>query len=163
MSAHRGSRFDWLLHESFEISILLKGAFALVETAAGLLLWLIGPNVVMDLVVRFTAAELTEDPRDLIARTALNLAQSFSIETQHFYALYFITHGAVKLILVAGLLRSYRWAYPSSLVVMSIFIVYQIYQFSHTHGFGLIALTIFDLFVLALIWREWGRFRAAGA
>ncbi|GAC1575862.1 MAG: hypothetical protein NVS3B5_07120 [Sphingomicrobium sp.] len=43
------------------------------------------------------------------------------------------------------------WAYPASLVVMGLFIIYQLYRFSYTHGVGLILLTVFDLIVIALV------------
>jgi hypothetical protein len=36
-----------------------------------------------------------------------------------------------------------------------LFIVYQLYRFSYTHGFGLIVLTVFDVFVIGLIWHEY--------
>jgi len=67
----------------------------------------------------------------------------------------------VKIALVAGLLSGARWAYPTSLVVMAMFVVYQLYRFSFTHGLALLVLTVFDLFVIALIWREWRRLAAA--
>ncbi len=151
----RHARLDGLLHETFEVSILLKGAFALLEAASGILLWLIGPNAILHVATRLTQAERLDDPHDFVATTLLHWAQGFSIQTQHFYAIYLLTHGLVKLVIVAGLLRGKRWAYPTSLVVMSMFVVYQLHRFSVTHGFGLILLTFFDLFVIALIWREW--------
>jgi uncharacterized membrane protein len=61
----------------------------------------------------------------------------------------------VKLFLVAGRLRNKLWAYPASLVVMGLFIVYQIYRFSYTHGWGLIVLSVFDIVVIWLIWHEY--------
>lgn len=63
--------------------------------------------------------------------------------------------GSVKIGLVVGLLRGKIRSYPASLIVLGLFIVYQIYRFSHTHGAGLIILTVFDQFVLALIWHEY--------
>ena len=74
---------------------------------------------------------------------------------QHFYAVYLLIHGLVKLVLVAGLLRGLRWAYPASLVVMAMFVAYQLHRFSATHRVGLLVLSVFDLLVIALIWREW--------
>jgi len=49
----------------------------------------------------------------------------------------------VNRILPIGLLRNKVWAYPISLAVLGLFIVYQLYRFSHTHGYGLIVLTAF--------------------
>jgi uncharacterized membrane protein len=58
-------------------------------------------------------------------------------------------------LLVIGLLRNKLWAYPVSLVALGLFIVYQLYRFSYTHGIGLIILTIFDIIVIALIYHEY--------
>jgi uncharacterized membrane protein len=79
----------------------------------------------------------------------------FSVSSQHFYAFYLLSHGLVKVALVIGLLRNKLWAYPASLVVLSLFIVYQVYRYSYTHSMGLIVLTVFDVFVMFLIWHEY--------
>lgn len=41
--------------------------------------------------------------------------------------------------------------YPASIVVMSLFIAYQIYRYTYTHGIGLILLTLFDLILIGLV------------
>ena len=153
-SASRRLRLDWLLHETFEISILLKGGFAILEALAGVLLWLIGPNVILALVAHVHTG-LAGDPTDWLAATVLRGAEGFSIEAQHFYAIYLVAHGLVKLALVIGLLKGARWAHPTALVVLAAFVAYQLLRFSHTLSPGLLVLTVFDLFVIALIWREW--------
>ena len=56
---------------------------------------------------------------------------------------------------MAGLLRGWSWSYPAALLALTGFVAYQIYRASHTHGLLLIALTIFDTVVIALIWHEW--------
>ncbi|WP_315924283.1 DUF2127 domain-containing protein [Mesorhizobium sp. SP-1A] len=144
------------IHQIFEISVLLKGAHALLECAGGVALWLIGTETISKLVNTLTQEELVEDPKDFLARHLLTWAQGFSIETQHFYAFYLLSHGVVKLLLVAGLLRNKLWAYPASLVVLGLFIVYQLYRFSYTGGWGLIVLSVFDIVVMWLIWHEYG-------
>lgn len=143
------------IHQIFEVSILLKGAHALIECAGGLLLALIGTETITGLVKALTRDELIEDRNDFVATNLLNFAQHFSVSTQHFYAFYLLSHGIVKLLLVIGLLRNKLWAYPASLVTLSLFIVYQLYRYSYTHGFGLIVLTVFDVFVMVLIWHEY--------
>jgi uncharacterized membrane protein len=50
------------------------------------------------------------------------------------YAFYLLSHGLVKVLLVAGLLREKLWAYPASLIVLSAFIAYQTYRYSSTHS-----------------------------
>jgi uncharacterized membrane protein len=84
----------------------------------------------------------------------VRFGESFSVEQHHFYAFYLLSHGLIKGALVVGLLREKLWAYPASIAVFGLFILYQLYRYSFTHDPGLIALSIFDLFVIALAVHE---------
>jgi uncharacterized membrane protein len=143
------------IHQIFEVSVLLKGAHALIECIGGLIFAFVSTGSIASLINALTQEELIEDPKDFVATHILSLAQNFTLSTQHFYAFYLLSHGAIKVFLVIGLLRNKLWAYPASLVVLGLFIVYQLYRFSYTHGFGLIVLTVFDVFVMGLIWHEY--------
>ncbi|GES50153.1 membrane protein [Rhizobium sp. NBRC 114257] len=143
------------IHQLFEISVLLKGAHALIECLGGLVLALVSTESILRLANRITQPELLNDPHDFIATHLLIWAQDFSVGTKNFYAYYLLSHGLVKVLLVIGLLRGKMWAYPASLVALGLFIVYQLYRFTDTHGIGLIILTIFDLVVMVLIWQEY--------
>jgi uncharacterized membrane protein len=143
------------IHQIFEISILLKGAHALIECIGGMALAVIGTGTITGWVNALTQDELIEDPNDFVGTHLLSLAQNFTLGTQHFYAFYLLSHGIIKVCLVIGLLRNKVWAYPASCVVLSLFIIYQLYRYSYTHGFGLIVLTAFDVFVMWLIWHEY--------
>jgi uncharacterized membrane protein len=143
------------IHQIFRVSLLLKGAHAVIECAGGLALALVGTGTIADLADALTQQELIEDPKDFVATHLLAMARAFSVETKDFYAFYLLSHGIVKLLLVIGLLRGKLWSYPASLIVLGLFIVYQLYRFSFTHGAGLIALTAFDILVIGLIWHEY--------
>lgn len=133
----------------------LKGIHALVECVGGLALVLISTAAIQELVAWATQDEIAEDPGDFIAAHMVAWAQTFSVSAKNFFAFYLISHGIVKLVLVWGLLRDRAWAYPASLIVLGLFIAYQVYRFSLTQSFGLVVLTIFDLIVIALIWHEY--------
>lgn len=143
------------IHELFQVSVLLKGAHALIECIGGFLLAVTSNGTIAALIARLTQDELHEDRSDFVAHHMLAWVQSMSVQTQHFYAFYLLSHGVVKLALVAGLLMRKLWAYPASLAVMSLFIAYQVYRYTFTHGIGLIFLTVFDLIVMGLIWHEY--------
>jgi uncharacterized membrane protein len=147
------------IHRVFLLSVLLKGAHAVIECAGGLALALITTTAIANLVNRFTQEELIEDPNDILATHLLGLAQNFSVASKQFYAFYLLSHGAVKLLLVVGLLKGKLWSYPASLVVFGVFILYQLYRFSYTQGAGLIALTVLDIVVMLLIWHEYNLVR----
>ena len=143
------------IHQIFVISVLLKGVHALIECSGGIALFLVSTDTIVALVSRATQEEIREDRSDFVATHLLGMAQHFSVGTKTFYAFYLLSHGLIKLLLVVGLLTNQRWSYPASLVALAGFIAYQVYRFSYTHSVGLVLLTAFDLFVMALIWHEW--------
>lgn len=143
------------IHQIFEVSVLLKGAHAAVEAVGGLALALTNNQWIRDLVTQATQSELIEDQRDFIANHLVTWAQGFSIEAQHFYAWYLLSHGVVKLALVTGLLMRKLWAYPTTMVVLGLFILYQVYRYTETRGVGLLLLTALDLLVVTLTWHEY--------
>ena len=83
------------IHEAFQVSILLKGAHAIVECVGGLILALNSTDAIRSLVNRYTQDELAEDRRDLVAAQLLHWAQGFSVQSKHFYAIYLLSHGVV--------------------------------------------------------------------
>jgi uncharacterized membrane protein len=143
------------IRQIFEASVLLKGVHALIECIGGLVLAFVSTSAITSLVNSLTQDELIKHPNDFVAAYFLRLAQNLTVSDEHFYALYLLSHGIIKLFLVIGLLRRKLWAYPVSLVVLGLFIVYQLYRFSYTHGIGLIVLTVFDVVVMGLIWHEY--------
>ncbi|HEV2301345.1 MAG TPA: DUF2127 domain-containing protein [Stellaceae bacterium] len=143
------------IHRLFQLGVLLKGAHALVECAGGVLLAIVSTQTIVGWVDWLTQDELIEDPHDFVAAHLLAMAQHFTVGTKNFYVFYLMSHGLVKVVLVAGLLMEKLWAYPASLVVLGLFILYQVYRFSYTHSPGLVALTLFDILVIILIWHEY--------
>lgn len=143
------------MHRLFQVSVLLKGVHAALECAGGIALALVSTETIIGFVSALTQEELIEDPHDVIATRLLAAARHFSVATKDFYAFYLLSHGVIKLLLVVGLLRGKLWAYPVALVVLGLFIAYQLYRFSYTRGLGLIALTLFDIVVIVLIWHEY--------
>jgi uncharacterized membrane protein len=104
--------------------------------------------------VRLTQHELARDPHDFIATRLLRASHDLN-RTQTFGALYLLAHGLVKIVLVYGLLKNLRWAYPASLAFLGVFIAYQLYRIALAPSIGLSLLTIFDAFIMWLVWREY--------
>jgi uncharacterized membrane protein len=149
---------DWL-DRVFEIGIIVKGLNGLAELLGGLLLLFATPRSIHRLAVVLTQGELSEDPHDLVARYLLHTANGLTGNAVVFGAVYLLLHGAVKVVLVIALLLNKLWAYPCMIVVLLIFIGYQLYRIALHPGVGLIALTVFDALIVALTWREYHRQR----
>jgi len=90
----------------------------------------------------------------LIATHLLHTTNGLTGNAVLFGAVYLLTHGAVKVVLVVALLLNKLWAYPWMIVVLLLFIGYQLYRISIDPTAGLIALTIFDVVIVLLTWRE---------
>lgn len=144
-----------LLDRAFEIGIILKGLDGLFETIGGLLLLAVSASQINHLVHDITQHELSQDPHDFVATHLLHYSQGLTDRTVTFAAIYLLAHGVVKVVLVAALLRNKLWAYPWMLAVLILFIVYQCYQVALKQSLGLILLTLFDIAIVLLTWREW--------
>jgi uncharacterized membrane protein len=148
------------IHRIFEISVILKGLHALIEIVGGIFLYVVSADAITSFMIWLAEADLLGDPHDIISNYLLHAAQGFSVGSKNFAAFYLLSHGLIKVVLVAGLLRNKYWAYPSSLIVLGLFILYQVYRYTFTHSIWLIALTVFDLVVMWLIWHEYKLVRA---
>jgi uncharacterized membrane protein len=149
------------IHRLFEVSVALKGISALAECVGGIAFALVSVSTIKQMVLAVTQGELSENPNDPILSYLAGWAQSFSASTKTVVVVYLLIDGVLKLFLLVGLLRHRLWAYPASIVVITLFIFYQMYSFALTQSLGLIALTIFDCMLIFLIWHEHRLVRAA--
>jgi uncharacterized membrane protein len=146
------------LDETFRASLVLKGIDGALELIGGLLLLLVSPTT-MDRIARdLFQHELSEDPSDFFARHVLHVTANLHA-TRTFGAVYLLAHGVAKLVMVVGLWRRQRWAYPFALIFLIAFIVYQLYRMTFAPSTGLALLTVFDVFVVLLVWRDYGEHR----
>ena len=144
-----------LLHWLFEASLAIKGFLCALEALSGLGLLLTPNPLIARFVFWVTHFEIAEDPNDTLASWTIRAVEQFPIGTQHFYALYLLAHGGLKLTMVYMLWRKVLWAYPAAMVVLAGFVAYQTYEFFHAGSPFLLMLTLFDLVMIGLVWMEW--------
>src|SRR5713101_994337 len=150
-----------LLDRAFAVGIILKGLDGVLEVVGGVLLLIVSPATIDNLSRALTQHELSEDPHDFLATHLLHAAGSLTGSSLELGAAYLLLHGVVKIVLVAALLRDQIWAYPWMTAFLIVFIVYQIYRLTFAFSIGLVALTVFDLVVVWLTYREYGKQRAS--
>ncbi|MGV8906399.1 MAG: DUF2127 domain-containing protein [Acetobacterium sp.] len=143
----------------FEIGLILKGINGLLEIVGGLLLLFLNPNRMDKLIVFMTQNELSKDPNDMVANTLISLGHSFSISPDYFGIYYLMTHGLIKCILIILLWKRKLWAYPLTMIVLAIFITYQLYRYSMSPSVFLIALSVFDSIMIGLIFIEYRKIK----
>ncbi len=136
--------------------MLLKAADGVLEVAGGIILVFISPQAISRLVHALTAHELSEDPHDFVATHLVHSVSRLDRDATLFAAVYLLSHGVAKVVLVALVLLDRLWAYPWMIVLLVAFMVYQLYRIAVVRfSVGLLALTIFDGFLVWLTWREY--------
>jgi len=142
---------------AFDIGIFFKGLDGVLEIVGGLLLFVVRPDTITGILTTLTQHELSEDPHDIIASQLARLVQDFSASAQLFAGVYLLSHGVIKVVLVASLFRERLWAYPAAIVVFTLFIVYQMYRYVLEPSTSMIVLSVLDVIVIALTWLEYRR------
>jgi uncharacterized membrane protein len=143
------------LDDTFKVSVTLKGIDGALEIVGGAVLLFVRPTTLDQLARSLTQHELAQDPHDFLARHVLHSAGQLTHGSTLFAAVYLLSHGIAKVVLVVALLRDQLWAYPATIVLLGAFIAYQLYRLSYRVTLGLTLLTIFDAFVVWLTWREY--------
>ena len=128
------------LHVAFEIGVILKGLNGLLELIGGILLLVFPPGAIQRFVVELTHNELSR-------------------HAQTFAAIYLLSHGVIKAVLVYALLKDKLWAFPWAIGVFAGFGVYQIYRYFVEPSGWLIALTVLDVIVIGLTLAELQRLK----
>lgn len=146
-----------LLDKLFEGGIIIKGVGGVLEFLSGLLLIFVSPTSLHNFIVFITGKELFEDPHDIVANSLLGWTAHLTDGAQIFLIVYLWVHAATKLVAVIGILRNQLWAYPFSLVTLGMMMGYQVYEVLLHSSVPMLLLTIFDIGVLWLIWREYGK------
>lgn len=125
------------LHVAFEVGVVLKGLNGLFELVGGILLLLFPTNAVL---TRFLSAQ-----------------------DERFAAIYLLSHGIIKGVLVYGLLQEQLWAFPWAIGGFTGFGVYQVIRYVRQPSIWMIVLTVLDVFVILLTWFEWQRLKRGRA
>ena len=143
------------MERTFRITVALKGLDGLLEVIGGLALLFVSPASINHLARWATEHELTQDPHDFISRHLLHAANQLSSSTTLYGAIYLLIHGISKAVLVVLVLRNKLWAYPWMIALLAAFVVYQTYRLTAKFSIVLLLLTLFDVFVAWMTWREY--------
>jgi len=154
-------KYARIIHKAFDIGILLKGIDGVLEIIGGILLFFIPPETINYLVRLLTQGELSEDPNDFLANFLSHSAHNLSVSGKTFGSLFLLSHGIIKIGLIAALFKRKLWAYPLAMVIFGLFILYQMYRYAHSHSLWMIILSGLDVAVIVLTYLEYRNLKAA--
>lgn len=99
--------------------------------------------------------EVAEDPTDVIFQFLHRVLEDNSFTVTYFVAAYLLFWGTIDVVFSILLLRHKLWAFPMSMALMGLFILYEIYRVIHTKSAILLTLIILGIGILYLIYNEY--------
>ncbi len=147
----------------FFVAVATKGIDGILESIGGVLLLVFGTSGLNHAVRLLTQHELAEDPDDFLATLLRHHIRNLDLSSLHFAAAYLLVHGVIKIGLVGGLIRRRRRVFPVALAFLGVFLLYQVYRLDRQPSAGLAFLSVVDLAIMVLVWREYAMLRARAA
>jgi len=146
-------------HKLFQILMYIKALFGFIESTTGIILLIAGSRSLTRFVQWIFGQELLRDPTDPIGNFFMNLAQTLSLRMHIFFGVYLIVHGFIHVSVVLALIHKKRWAFKLAGIVLTLFMMYQIYQLIRSFSIVLFIFTIIDIIILSLLKVEYDRLK----
>ncbi len=137
------------LHRAFIATVIMNGIIAVLDILAGFF-FVFKPSIDSSLT-----ALIAQYPGFIAGLAGLVIDMSGRV--QLIGAFYFFSHGAVKLLLVWGLWQNKLWAYPVSVMFLSGFSLYQLYEIIIQFSPVVTAFLLFNTVVIILVIQEYRR------
>lgn len=163
MTASADSRMSTFLHNSFLVGLGMQAAIGASQLMAAIALFLGDRMGWLRDLAHMTDPGLFSHPGHGLRMSMLSAVHDFAAHKQGFWLLYLFAHGLLNLSVVVALLAKKTWAHPVSMLVLTGFVAYQLDRFRFSHAPSLILLSLFDVIVIGLVWREWQQVRAERA
>ncbi|MDB5184179.1 MAG: hypothetical protein JWO07_860 [Candidatus Saccharibacteria bacterium] len=142
---------------AYRIGVGIKGLDGLAELVAGIEL-LVSPGVLHRILTGVVThaqqhhGTIYHFVEVYVARLDKDLSHSGVL----FLVIFLLGHGIVKLVLVYCLFRRIVWAYPYALIVLVLFMIYQVYVIILDPGsLGLWFFLVLDIVIIYLVYGEW--------
>jgi uncharacterized membrane protein len=143
----------------FRIAMAVKGIDGLIELIGGITLLLVSQAEVQKVIAAVVTRDLLGPPDGSLARHFVAGTAEFASGDRTFAVLYLLLHGVLKVALVIALLRHWLPAYPVAIVVLGLFVVYELYRATQTGSVLLPVLAVVDIAVIVLVVREYRALR----
>jgi uncharacterized membrane protein len=143
------------IHRFFEFTLLLKLLHSVLEIVGGALIAFLSPGAIVAVAAFLVGNELVEEPNDAFASFLMHQAVGLATVSKTTAALFLLSHGAIKCVLVVAVMMGFPMAYPVFMGALGLLIGYQTYSLFVAYSWWMFALTVFDVIVLALTWHEY--------
>lgn len=145
----------YVAHALFKYGMYWRIFYGFLRVVIGTALLQVVNVPLIDLVYRFMNHEIAEDVSDTVFVTLQAYLQSHPLTITYFFAFYLLFWGTLDVVLSVFLLKHKLWAFPVTLNLIIVFVVYEFFRFMHTHSLMLLTVIIIDIGVYFLIKYEY--------
>lgn len=146
-----------ILNILFRVTMTGKIVYGTLRLILGFALLRLVGSPFSDIFYTLLSHELITDPNDILLQAVMPLLKYLAFPVTYFIAFYILFWGFLDIFLGISLLKDKIWAFPTSLILIGVFVIYEIYRFFHTHSVILACIIVIDLILMWLIYKEYLR------
>lgn len=150
---------DARAHRLFQYAMIWRIIYGLLRLLTGLLLLKFIHEPFSNVFRALTHLEITAEQANLFFYTINSFLETHPMYVTYFVTGYLIFWGTLDIVLSIKLLLHKMWAFPLSMYLISIFIIYELFRLFHTHSLILLCVIAVDMFILWLIKKEYLKYR----
>ena len=149
-----GEKTEIVYETFFKVGMWWRIIYGVFRIIIGVILLQHIDTPLSDLFFTLMRHEVAQDQADFFVNTVGSFLSHQTLTITYFAVIYLVVWGVVDIFFSVALLHHKAWAFSFSIYLIIGFIFYEIFRFTQTHSYMLIALIFVDLFVLYLIMRE---------
>ncbi len=154
------STLSKLFTELFFVSMYWRIFYGFIRIIFGIALLKVVGAPLLDVLADFLSHEFLEGPSDILFMMITKLLADHHFSVTYFLSGYFIFWGAIDVLLSYNLIREKLWAFPVSLGLIGLFILYGIFRFTFTHSLVLLSVITLDIIIFFLIYKEYKKVKS---
>lgn len=139
----------------FLLSMWWRIGYGILRIMLGLALLRVIGKPLKNIMTTNMEHELLEKTPDFIFNAISRVLTAHDFSITYFLAFYFIFWGSIDAILSYQLIKDRIWAFPISLGLIGMFIIYSIFRLTYTHSLVLFSVILLDATIMMLIYREY--------
>jgi len=142
---------SWAFEIFFKLTMLWRIVYGTIKLIFGFYLIQKLPGDITNLVYKLFSSELLEDPRDIFIYITNSQLEKLSEGTIFFIAMYLFFWGFIDVFISYYLLKKKIWAYPTAIILITLFTIYELLRFLKTNSLILFLFIIIDIFIIYII------------
>ncbi len=146
-------------HTLFQFAMWWRILYGFLRVFVGVTFLRLNGHQLSELTYTLIAHEVTGKRGDAVLEHIYAFLEIHDVTVTYFIALYFLFWGSVEIVLAFCLLKRIEYAFPVTMGLIMLFLVYGVFRYTHTHSFVLLCVLIIDVGILYLINREYQNLR----